>query len=288
MSLRLSVVVFTYNEERNLTACLDSLKGLNCELFVVDSGSSDRTVPIAAKYGAKIIAHSWENAPKQWNWALRNLPFSFEWALWLDADHRLTPELKEELRQLFAEAGLQLAELDGLYVNRRQIFRGKWIKYGGYYPKYLLKLVRHTQAWCDEREIMDVRLYVKGRTDALRYDLVEDNQNESDILFFISKHTRFARLQAQEEFSRRQDGATWSVNPSLFGTPDQRVLWLRRVLYRLPLYSRPFLYFAYLYFIRLGFLDGKQGFIFHFLRGFWWRLIIDVVLDDLRRGNNQN
>lgn len=294
-STPLSVVVLSYNEERNLLDCLTSVSGWAGEIFVVDSGSTDRTVEIAQQCGAHVATHPFESHAKQWNWALRNLPFSFEWVLCLDADQRVTPELADEIAQLFvrevdrrqpaAGAGWQaksLTEVDGFYIKRRQIFRGTWIKHGGYYPKYLLKLVRHERTWSDENELLDCRLYVKGGTKVLQHDLIEDNQNEFDISFWIAKHNRYAALQAQEEMLRSRDGTGWSIRPSLVGTPDQRTLWCKRLWYHLPLYVRPFLYFFYRYFLRLGFLDGKQGFLFHFLQGFWYRLVVDVVLDDLR------
>src|SRR3990172_239540 len=93
----LTVVVLTYNEERNLPDCLASVTEWVREVFVVDSGSTDRTLEIAAQYRAKVMTHSFESHAKQWNWALRNLSFSSEWALCLDADHRVTPELRDEL-----------------------------------------------------------------------------------------------------------------------------------------------------------------------------------------------
>ena len=108
-----------------------------------------------------------------------------------------------------------------------------------------------------------------GKTAKLQYDLIEENQKEQDLGFWISKHRRFAELQAGEEYARRRNGNVWSVKPSLSGTPDQRTLWWKNLWYRLPLYLRPFLYFFYRYFLRLGFLDGKQGFTFHFFQSFW-------------------
>ncbi len=285
----LSVVILTYNEELNLPTCLESVAGWAEEIFVVDSGSTDRTVEIAEWYGVRVVTHPFENHAKQWNWALRHLPFTYAWALCLDADHRVTPELRDEICELFevdsegVRKRRRLEEADGFYIKRQQIFRGKWVKHGGYYPKYLLKLVRHEQAWSDENELLDFRLYVKGEIATLHYDLVEDNQKEFDISFWIAKHNRFAQLQAQEELLRQRDGIAWNIRPSLFGTPDQRILWLKSFWYQLPLYVRPCLYFFYRYILRLGFLDGKQGFLFHFLQGFWYRLLVDVVLDDLRR-----
>jgi glycosyltransferase involved in cell wall biosynthesis len=294
----LSVVIITYNEERNLTACLSSVVGWAGQLFVVDSGSTDCTVKIATTYGACVVTHAFESHARQWNWALRNLPLSYEWALCLDADQRVTPALRDEIGEIFGirsqESGIRSQEsgvrgqtgaegVDGFYVKRRQVFRGQWIKYGGYYPKYLLKLFRRERAWLDEGDMVDHHFYVEGRTLKLQHDLVEENGNENDIVVWSEKHLRYARRQALEELRSQQKHSSSPLVPSLCGTPDQHTLWLKRLWSRLPLYVRPFLYFVYRYFFRLGFLDGKQGFLFHFLQGFWYRLLIDVVLDDLRR-----
>jgi len=286
----LTVVVLTYNEERNLSACLESMAGWAGEIFVVDSGSTDHTVAIAERYGTKAVMHPFESHASQWNWALRHLPFAYEWALCLDADQRVTPELREELCGLFGvgpesvRRQARLEEVDGFYIKRRQIFRGRWIRHGGYYPKYLLKLFRHARGWSDEKELVDHHFYVSGKSSRLDADLLEDNQNESDILLWVQKHLGYAARQAREELLRQRGGTAWNIKPSLFGTPDQRTLWLKRLWSRLPLYVRPCLYFFYRYVLRLGFLDGKQGFLFHFLQGFWYRLLVDVVLDDLRHG----
>jgi glycosyltransferase involved in cell wall biosynthesis len=285
-TIPISIVILTFNEERNLPGCLQSVASWAGEIFVVDSGSTDRTVDIAATYNTAVVTHPFETHAKQWNWALRHLPFTFPWALCLDADHRVTIELAEELKSMFGANGGRsvVDQVDGFYVKRRQVFRGKWIKHGGYYPKYMLKLLRHEKASSDEAELLDFRFYVDGLTEKLRNDFIEDNQNEQEISFWTTKHVRFANLQAREEQARQRGSLIWRTSPSLFGSPDQRILWLKTVWYRLPLYIRPFAYFAYRYFARLGFLDGKQGFIFHFLQAFWYRLLVDINLDELRRG----
>ena len=280
MRAAVTVVILTLDEAKNLEACLASLGGWAGEVFVVDSGSTDGTQALAERAGAKVVTHPFETHAKQWNWALRELPISHPWVLALDADHRVTPALAGEIaRATAAEAGI-----DGYYVRRRQIFRGRFIRHGGYYPVHLLKLFRRGGAWCDERERLDFRFYVQGPIGRLQGDLVEDNRNEADISFWIAKHNRFATLQAEEEFERGRQQTGFLIQPSLFGTPDQRTLWLKRLWYRLPLYVRPFLYFGYRYFFRLGFLDGREGFVFHFLQAFWYRLLVDIKLDELRRG----
>jgi glycosyltransferase involved in cell wall biosynthesis len=129
----LSVLVLTYNEQLNLPSCLASVRGLNCPLFVIDSGSTDSTRMIAATFGALLVQHGFSTHAKQWEWALRSLPIETEWILALDADQCLTNGLRLELAELFSETDHQsmLNESDGFYINRRQIFRGRWIKHGG-------------------------------------------------------------------------------------------------------------------------------------------------------------
>lgn len=276
-----SVIILTHNEEANLPACLASLKGLDCDLFVVDSGSTDRTVDVAAGFGAQVVQHRFEGHSQQWQWALASLSCDATWVLGLDADQRLTGPLRQELADLFTRRRQQLEDWDGFYINRRQIFRGCWIKHGGYYPKYLLKLFRREKVRFDHRELMDHHFYVPYRTRKLNCDLIEDNQKEADISFWIDKHTRYALLQAREEYLRRSNDSGWIVQPDLTGSPDQRTIWLKQLWYKLPLYVRPTLLFTYRYFMRRGFLDGRQGFIFHFMQSFWYRLLVDIHLEGL-------
>jgi glycosyltransferase involved in cell wall biosynthesis len=276
----ISAVVLTYNEQANLDSCLASLAEWSGEMFVVDSGSTDGTRSIAERHGARIVEHNFETHARQWHWALNHLPLKHEWVIAVDADQRVTPELQKEIVALFTGEEADLDAFDGLYLNRRQIFRGRWIRHGGYYPKYLLKLFRRDRVRIDECDLIDHHFYVPGRTRTLKHDLVEDNVKEADIAFWIEKHNRYARLQARIEAF---DEGNHAFAPRPLGSPDERTAWLKRCWAHLPLYVRPVMYFSYRYFIRLGFLDGKQGFIFHFLQAFWYRLVVDIHLDDLKR-----
>ena len=111
----------------------------------------------------------------------------------------------------------------------------------------------------------------------------EDNRNERSIDFWIDKHQRFAARLAAEEVLRERGALVWSFRPRLFGNPDERVVWLKNRWYHLPLYVRPFLYFFYRYFLRLGVLDGPTGFVYHFLHAFWFRMIVDIKIAELRQ-----
>lgn len=277
-----SVVVLTHNEERNLARCLDSVAHWADAVYVVDSGSTDSTCAIAERCGARVALHPFESHAKQWAWAFAHLPIDTPWILALDADQSVTPALRAQIDTALRQWTVPGSPV-GAYLNRRQIFRGRWIRHGGYYPKYLLKLFRREAVRLDEGDLVDHHFAVNGATAILTGDLVEDNQNESDISVWIAKHNRYAVLQAREEEARWGGAVRGLDDASLRGSPDQRVRWQKNVWNRLPLFIRPFLYFTYRYVIRLGFLDGRQGLIFHVLQGFWYRLLVDINRDDLRR-----
>ena len=275
LAMRPTVVILTFNEERNLRASLESLSGWASRLVIVDSGSTDATCAIAKEHGATILVHPFETHAKQWKWALAQLPPETDWVLGLDADQQLTPELRTTIDELLASHPTAV----GAYVNRRQIFRGTWIRHGGYYPKFLLKLFRLAHVELDEGDLVDHHFIVRGPTVNLRADLIEDNRNEAQIATWTAKHNRYAVLQARQELAASAAPVAFSA---VFGAPDDRVKWLKQQWARLPLFVRPCLYVFYRYVVRLGFLDGKQGFVFHVLQGFWYRLLIDVNIDELR------
>ena len=281
--LPITAVVLTLNEEPNLAPCLASLEGWTQSIVVVDSGSTDSTADIASKYGAYVCEHPFESHAKQWAWALTRLPDTSDWILALDADQRITPELQAELQEHFAAGSGSPTRVDGFYIKRRQIFRGTWIRHGGYYPKYLLKLFRRDKVVLDEFDLVDHHFYVQGPTAKLQYDLIEENHKEDDITFWIDKHNRYAVSLAKEHQRRASSLASAPIRPAFFGSPDQQILWLKAGWSLLPLYARPVLYFFYRYFVRLGFLDGKQGFVFHFMQGLWFRLLVDIKLDEGRK-----
>jgi glycosyltransferase involved in cell wall biosynthesis len=282
MPVPLTVLVTTRNEEANVERCLRSVHGFADQIFVLDSESADRTVEIARGY-AEVHTLAYDHSriiPWIFQWGLDNLPLRNDWVLILEADQAVTPELKEEIAALLARP--DGVREDGFYIRRRQIFRGKPLRFGGYGGKVLLKLFRRGRSGLDPVE-QDTRVYVRGPVGRLRAPLEEWNVKEDAIQFYLQKHLRYAEAFAREELERRRGGIPWKTAPRLLGTPDERILWMKSLYYRMPLYVRPFLYFLYRYFFLLGILDGKTGFIFHFLQAFWFRLIVDIRLEELMK-----
>jgi glycosyltransferase involved in cell wall biosynthesis len=268
--IAVTLIVTTRNEEINIEKCLQSAHGFIDQIFVIDSESEDRTVEISRRY-ADVINLPYDHSkiiPWIYQWGLDNLPIRNEWVMILEADQELTPSLKEELQQLFSGAE---PDKNAYYVRRQQIFRGKPLRFGGYGSKYMLKLFRRSAGELDPEET-DTRVYVKGAIGKLKHPIIEHNFKEDEILFYLQKHLRYAEVFAREEFQRRQEGFKWKMEAKLFGTPDQRIL-----------YVRPFLYFFYRYIFLLGILDGKQGGAFHFLQAFWFRLVWDMRLEELMK-----
>lgn len=281
-----TLIVTTRNEESNIEKCLVTANGLLDQIFVIDSESEDDTVRIAERFAEAVnlpYDHS-KIIPWIYQWGLDNLPIRNEWVMILEADQEITSELKAELLKLFA--GGEIAE-NGFYVQRHQVFRGRRLRFGGYGSKYMLKLFRRSASQLDPEE-SDTRVYVKGKVGKLSSPILENNRKEEDILFYLHKHLRYAETFAQEEAQRRRAMVDWKTTPAFFGTPDERVLWLKRLYFSLPLYVRPGLYFFYRYFILLGFLDGKQGTIFHFLQAFWFRLVLDIRLEEILKDSATN
>ena len=272
-----SLVVLTFNEELNLDACLSSAAKLARSMFVVDSGSTDRTLDIARSYGATVVQHTFTTHAEQWAWALTSLPIGTSWVLALDADQQITPELAADIAATLGRD----EDIEGYFLCRRQVFRGRWIRHGGYYPKYLLKLFKRRAVSLDSRDLVDHHFLVGGRTGNLAGDLIEDNRNEQEIAVWTAKHNRYAVLQARQELAA--GGDSLADRGSWFGSPDERTKRLKSTWRRMPLFVRPCAYVFYRYVLRLGFLDGKEGFIFHVLQAFWYRLLVDVNIDELQQ-----
>lgn len=278
----LTVLVTTRNEEANIERTLRSVHGWADQIFVLDSDSSDQTVEISQRYADQVVNLAYEHGriiPWIFQWGLDHLPLANEWVLILEADQALPAASRDEIAALLGRA--EIAE-SGFYIRRRQIFRGRAIEHGGYGSKYLLKLFRRSASELDPIE-QDTRVYVRGAVGKLRHPLEEWNKKEDSILFYLEKHLRYAEAFAQEELGRRIEKTPFKAEPKLFGTPDQRILWMKSRYYRMPLFVRPLLYFLYRYFFLFGFLDGATGTLFHFLQAFWFRLVVDVRLAELLR-----
>lgn len=276
--LLITAIILTYNEEENLEKCLNSISGWADEMVIVDSFSTDKTLELAGKYTDKIYQNKYEGHPQQWQWTLDNVPIKNNWIFAIDADFIVTEELWEDIGQRIG--GLD-EEVCGLYVRHKEVFRGRPILHGGVYPSYWLRIFRKDKVRIDENELVDVHFYVGGKADKVEYDVEERNYKDDNIFFWIQKQNTFAKRHALEEIRRKDKLLKSPEKPNFFGNPDQKKLFLKLIWYRFPLFWRPLFYFLYRYFLRGGFLDGKEGFIYHFTQGFLYRMLVDINIDEI-------
>ena len=278
MKLPISAIVLTYNEEKKIDACLKSLSNFAEDIFVVDSFSSDRTTEIVRQYTSKIFQHEFEDYGKQRNWALKNLPIKTEWILNLDADHRITHGLTQELENIFSSN--EQIKYNGFLIPRKTVFMEKWIKHGGHYPVYHAVLFKRDGGVCEET-LYDQHFIVNGELKILKND-IEDIVTES-ISSFISRHKKWALLEATSQILREKNkNIDGRIKGNLFGNELEKRRYYKGLYMKLPLFIRPLLYFMYRYFLKAGFLDGIQGLIFHFLQGFWFRFLVDIKIFEIK------
>jgi glycosyltransferase involved in cell wall biosynthesis len=259
-----SVLIPAKNEEANLPACLESVKRAD-EVFIVDSQSSDRSAEIAESYGAKVVQFHFNGRwPKKKNWSLENLPFHNEWVLIVDCDERITPELWDEIA-----VAIQNPNYNGYYLNRRVYFLGKWIRHGGKYPDWNLRLFKHQKGRYENLSTEEIRntgdnevhehVILEGAAGNLKNDM--EHMDFKDIYHWLDRHNRYSNWEARvylNMLTGKDDSATIGAN--LFGDAVQRKRFLRKVWVWLPF--KPTLRFILFYFIRLGFLDGKAGYVY--------------------------
>ena len=276
-----SFIVLTFNEEFHLPRLLSSIQSLKASTYILDSGSTDNTLNIATEFGCTIKSNPFVNHPSQWHAALTSFDITTPWVICLDADQIVTNELMYLLQNFKDE---DYKDVSGIYFNRKNIFKGKWLKHGGYFPLYLLKMFRFGVGYSDLNENMDHRFIVPGKTIIWKTGyIIEENYKENQISFWINKHNRYSDLVATEEWERIQKLRTQTLQPNIFGSPDQKKAFLKSIWWKMPLYVRPFIYFFHRYVIQLGILDGKQGFVFHFLQAFWFRLVVDIKIDEIKK-----
>ncbi|WP_027846623.1 glycosyltransferase family 2 protein [Mastigocoleus testarum] len=283
-----SVLIPAKNEEANLPACLESLQKAD-EIFVVDSQSDDKSVEICESYGAKVVQFHFNGRwPKKKNWSLENIEFRNEWVLIVDCDERITPELWQEIAY-----SINNPEFNGYYLNRRVFFLGKWIRFGGKYPDWNLRLFKHKLGRYENLNTEDIRntgdnevhehVILNGKVGYLKNDMLHEDFR--DLYHWLARHNRYSNWEARVYYNLLTGkGDSGTIGASLFGDAVQRKRFLKKIWVRLPF--KPLLRFILFYILQGGFLDGKAGYIYGRLLS-QYEYQIGVKLFELRNCDGQ-
>lgn len=284
MNASITAIVLTFNEEKHIARCINSLKGIAEEIFIVDSFSTDKTIEIARDLGARVFQNPFVNYAIQFNWALEHCPVNSQWVWRIDADEYIEKPKSLNLKETLINLPQTVT---GVYVKRKMIFLGKPLMHGGWYPVWHLKLWRNGKARCENRWMDEHTILSEGTSVKMDCDQVDENLN--DLGWWIQKHNAYATREMVDLLgSQYQIFEENTVLPKYYGTEEQKKRWLKLRYISLPLFIRPIFYFFYCYVFRLGFLDGPSGFVWYVLQSFWYRFLVDAKIFELNLSFNKD
>lgn len=284
--LDISVIILTYNEELHIRRCLENVEPIARDIFIIDSFSTDKTLEIAKGYEkVHILQKKWENNhAKQFNWGLENADIKTKWVLRLDADEYLTPELIDELSRTLPNMS---DNYTGIVFPLRRVFLGRTIRRGMPVVK-LLRMFQYGKA-ASEVRMMDEHIQLKeGEAIELKNEFADDNLN--NLSWWTQKHIGYAIREATDLLDMEYDLTGSAKNDGTINLSSQALKKRRRKhgYAKKPLFWRSFAYFIYRYFFKLGFLEGKEGFLWHFLQGWWYRTLVDAKVYEIKRKSEGN
>jgi glycosyltransferase involved in cell wall biosynthesis len=256
-------------------------------VYIIDSYSTDRTLDIAREYpNVKIFQNKWINYATQFNWALDNVPIKTKWVLRLDADEYLTEELKAELQDKIPTLE---EKYTGIVMPLQRVFLGRNINHGIAKGIKMMRIFQNGKARSEIRQMDEHLELLEGVAVEFTNAFADDNLN--NIGWWVQKHVGYARREAVDLLDIEFNLTGSSMHTQVSGI-SQQALSKRKMKERYarkPLFLRSFIYFVYRYIYKLGFLDGKEGFIWDFMQGWWYRTLVDVHIFEVKKacGNDK-
>ncbi len=282
--MRLAAIVLTLNEERHIERCITRLSQIVHRIYIVDAYSKDSTVEIAQKLGAIVMQRKWKNHADQFNWALENIDDDISWVIRIDADEYMSERLKWEISVNFPKISKHVV---GISVKRKIIFQGQLVRFGGVGSVESLRILKIGHGYCENR-FMDEHLVVHGRVARFSGCIYDENLNT--LSWWINKHNTYANREAIEALDieynflkRRKDGKHYATSNANI----KRIL-KKNIYYKIPSRIRALTYYLIRNLFFLGFLDLIRGNYFHYLQCYWYRLLVDLKISEIKRYKRLN
>ncbi len=282
--MSVSILIPIKNEAKNLPRCLASVAWSD-DVFVVDSASTDGSQAIAEAAGAKVVQFQFNGIwPKKKNWALENLPFKYDWVFILDADEVLPPGAEAELCAIASDPQ---PPFEGYWINRRFMFMGRWLKHA-YYPNWNLRFFKHRLGRYEQLTNVDTQsgdnevhehVVVSGSTGFLQCEM--DHFAFPSVDVFVEKHNRYSNWEARVALDRYLHASERHLQKGNVGLRRR----LKQLSQHLP--CREWLRFLYVYVWQRGFLDGREGYYFARLHGFYEFLSVAKTFELKQRERSQ-
>ncbi|HEX7387950.1 MAG TPA: glycosyltransferase family 2 protein [Castellaniella sp.] len=272
----LTIVILTFNEAIHIARCLKSAQQVAADIFVVDSYSTDTTIAQAESLGARVWQHTFENHAAQFAWALAELPIKTEWVMRVDADEVISPTLATNIGRQLSQA---TTGVNGFLVRRHVTFMGNPIRHGNF-PQWVLKIWRRGEGAIEQRWMDEHMMLKSGRALRIQGDFVDDNLNS--VTWWTAKHNAYASREAVDLLNARYAFLPKAAAADTLSDYARAKRWMKNHLYaHLPLGLRALAYFLYRMTFQLGILDGRNGFAFHLLQGFWYRYLVDTKVREV-------
>ena len=268
----LTAIILTKNEELNIKECMDSIRHLASRIIVVDSFSTDRTVELARENGAEIYQHEFINYSKQFLYGLNETGITTKWVLRIDADERLTAASSAEIEQLCRENSE--TDVNGIVLRFEVTFLGKKLRHGGIYPFRKLLVFKYGIGTIEDRNMDEHIVLSEGRSVEVKND--SEHHDYKDLTYWVNKHNWYSSREVLDYMANAK-------NHQETGKELNRKAGIKRfikfnIYYKLPMGMRAHLYYWYRYYIKLGFLDGREGKIYAFLQAYWYRYLVDAKI----------
>lgn len=282
MKLDITVIILTYNEELHIHRCLENVCPIAKKVYVIDSPSTDNTVEICSEFSnVEVVVHKYPgNQAEQFNWALDNVKIETEWVLRLDADEYLTDGLKKEMNEKLNRLPLSTS---AVVLPLGRAFMGRILKHGIVNGVKMIRLFRYGNVRYEQR-LMDEHLEVlEGNTITFENNFIDDSL--LSLSKFIDKHNNYSSREAalllDEEYNltflpKSETSQTYASEVSAKRAQKAKYA-------KMPLFWRSLGYFIYRYILKLGFLDGKEGFLWDFLQGWWYRTLVDAKIYECKK-----
>jgi glycosyltransferase involved in cell wall biosynthesis len=261
------VVVLTFNSVAIVKQVVERARSVSPQVFVVDSGSTDGTVELLRSLGCEVVNRAFRDYGDQRNWAIAQANTKAAWQLHLDADEVLDNEASAAIGRVLKDPASGSAYL----LRRRDYFMGRMLRFSGLNPWHL-RLFRSGMARCEDR-LYDQHFI--ANVPAQRLAGFMHDRNAVTLTEWVARHNRWSDLES-DELTKAGAGQGAVLRPKVLGDPRERVRWLKGLYYAMPSSARAVLYFVYRYVLRLGFLDGREGFYFAFFQALWFRMLVDA------------
>lgn len=270
----LTAIILTFNEEKNIRGCINSVKPIAKRIVVVDSGSTDDTLAIAKELGADVMVHPMKPfvQSKQFRYGMENANIDTKWVFKIDADEELTAASAKEIDDICNQNGD--TDINGIVVRFEVNFMGRPLKHGGIYPFRKLAVFKYGKGNVEDRQMDEHIVLFEGRSVELKNDSL--HHDYKGLNAWITKHNDYSTREAIDFYMSGDHNGEENAGYAMTVRIKRFIKY--HIYYKLPMGFRAHLYYWYRYYIKLGFLDGREGKIFAFLQAYWYRFLVDAKL----------